>query len=271
MIAEAACLLSFALSALLLPFLEPWLTARGLVRPNFRNRMIPTAMGLAWVLVGSLACAAACLVEKRLLWATFSLALLGYGGLGFLDDRWGSRAYGGLKGHLRALLRDRLLTTGLIKAAGGALFGLGLAALIDPRSPFVWLNAFLVALSSNAVNLLDVRPGRAAKGSLLYAAALAAAGGGEALAALAIPFASLFAYLPRDLRCRAMMGDTGAGSLGAACGLAAAWFLAPAPKYACLGLLLALHALTEAVSLTRLITKSRFLSFLDRLGVREER
>ncbi|GGX36653.1 hypothetical protein GCM10010321_60190 [Streptomyces chartreusis] len=77
----------------------------------------------------------------------------------------------------------------------------------------------MIAGAAHFVNLVDVRPGRAAAAVLaLGAPGLFRAGAGAEIAATAMGAAA--AVLPDDLGERAMIGDTGAHALGAALGAA---------------------------------------------------
>jgi UDP-N-acetylmuramyl pentapeptide phosphotransferase/UDP-N-acetylglucosamine-1-phosphate transferase len=209
------------------------------------------------------------------------LAMLLYGALGAVDDRFGDRSVQGLRGHLRSLVRDRRVTTGLVKAVGGAAFGLALAAWVDAPRPggetaaragTVLLGGVLIALSANAVNLLDLRPLRAIKGFGVYLgivlalAALLAPARLPGLVWLALPVGALAAYVPIEARCRAMLGDTGANALGAAAGVAAVWGL---PWTAQLVLVIALgglHLFAERRSITAALAVHPWLDRLDRWG-----
>jgi UDP-N-acetylmuramyl pentapeptide phosphotransferase/UDP-N-acetylglucosamine-1-phosphate transferase len=166
------------------------------------------------------------------------LAALGAGAFGVYDDLYGNADRRGIRGHLTALARGEL-TTGGVKLAGiGALGVLG-GALARRGGSGVdkALAAVVVAGAANAVNLLDLRPGRAVKGAAAAAApglvrrALAggddqaSAGAGAAGPAAVLAGAGLgaaFALLPEDLGESAMLGDAGANALGALLGTAAA-------------------------------------------------
>jgi hypothetical protein len=71
---------------------------------------------------------------------------------------------------------------------------------------------------------------------------------------------------PSDLAGRAMMGDVGSNTLGAAAGLGLAMVLPPPARLAAVLVLAAFNLLCERRSLTEIIGKSRFLRFLDGLG-----
>ncbi|GAB3203129.1 hypothetical protein GCM10027261_43810 [Geodermatophilus arenarius] len=196
--------------------------------------------------------------------------------VGGYDDLAGARPEQardkGLAGHLAALRAGRV-SAGAVKVAGigaaaavaallsagghGARGGRGIADAV--------LTTGLVAGTANLVNLLDLRPGRAAKaGALAAAAGLRVPAGGLA----AGPLGAALAVLPADLGERVMLGDAGANALGAVLGLRAA---AVPSRPARAGLLAAVTALTlasERVSFTRVIEATPGLRELDRLGRR---
>ncbi len=261
-----------------------------LVKPNFQGTQIPASLGLTFLL-------AACPVYVALLFANaplfsmrqtsaFLLTTAGFGLLGLLDDKWGSRAVGGFKGHIKSLLRGKP-TTGGAKLIGGGLFALVAAWLTDYATPgdlfAVLLDAALIALAANALNLLDLRPGRAFFGFAVLSFVAASA------TAYAVVFANANAALPAtaglllfapvvlaalrevgaDARARGMLGDTGSNLLGATVGLACVCVLPVWGRVVLALVLLALNGLAERVSLSALINKTPVLARLDkRLGVR---
>jgi len=183
----------------------------------------------------------------------------GAGAVGRFDDAvGGADGTRGVRGHAAALRRGRI-TTGSLKVVGIGAAGVLSAALLPGRQrlPDLVVNAGLVAGSANMVNLLDLRPGRALKAVLLASVALDLPGPAGAAAAL----------LPADLRERSMLGDAGANSSGALLGLAVAHRLAPrSRRTAVLGLILALTAISERVSYSRIIEATPLLHWWDRLG-----
>lgn len=258
---------------LVLPPLLYWMAYRlRSLRANFRGEAIPRSFGLVLLFWSApmLALAAWLFPEVRpafLLWLT---AILGFGGLGYLDDTWGDKQTKGLRGHFTAAWRERKFTTGFLKAVGGALLALWLGHTLFPNSfPHVLLAAALIALSANAINLLDLRPGRASAVFLVIGLIHMAfwQNVGAPLVYVLIP---AFVVWARDSRAQVMLGDTGSNLLGACLGLALA--APPTPtmvSLAALIVLVALHVLAERVSITALIEKNPALRALDRLtGVR---
>lgn len=239
---------------LLAPAQQRLLRSRGLVAPNYRGEEIACPTGGLMVLVAALGW---WMVRPSLLPA----GLLLFAGLGFLDDVRGSGERRGLLGHVRAL-GERRVTTGLIKAVGGLLVAGAAAALVGGGPARVVLATLVMALSANAINLIDLRPGRALKGFILAGVPLAGFGDG----ALWPVLGAGLGLLPSDLGARGMMGDTGANALGFALGLA----LARAGSVPVLAVVLAglvlLHVYAERASISRFVDAHPLLARFDRWG-----
>ncbi|MCC2276249.1 hypothetical protein LKL35_12625 [Streptomyces sp. ET3-23] len=139
-----------------------------------------------------------------------ALAIATAAACGAYDDHAGTAdPRRGFRAHLAAL-RNGEVTTGAVK-----LFGIGAAALAagavlrrDPVDKV--LAGVVIAGSAHLVNLLDVRPGRAA-GAVLALGLIGAA---------PAPVGAAAALLKDDLAARTMLGDTGAHALGAGLGTA---------------------------------------------------
>lgn len=238
-----------------------WLARKlRLVKPNFQGVQIPAASGLTFLLLAPVSLA---------LGAGVSVAVASaLGVLGFLDDRFGDRSVGGFRGHLKALLSGKP-TTGSLKLVGGGVAALAAAYGRDGPTFAILLDAPLIALAANALNLLDLRPGRACFGFLVLAApSLIARPPGVAL------WPALGGFLlewPFDARAKAMLGDTGSNFLGALAGALAMESLPLWGRASLLVLLLSLNLTAERVSLSRVISETPWLNWLDRrLGVRGE-
>jgi UDP-N-acetylmuramyl pentapeptide phosphotransferase/UDP-N-acetylglucosamine-1-phosphate transferase len=195
--------------------------------------------------------------------------------VGGYDDLAGARPEQardkGLAGHLRALKEGRV-SAGAVKVAGiGAAAALAAVLTIrdgDSRSGALVdgvLTTGLVAGTANLVNLLDLRPGRAAKaGALTSAATLRGPAGGL----VAGPLGATLAVLPADLGERVMLGDAGANALGALVGLRLSQVPTRAGRAALLTAITALTLASEKVSFTKVIEATPGLRELDRLGRR---
>lgn len=221
---------------------------------NFEGKSIPVA-GTAVALGSLVALPIGAWRSLGVPWTTWSaapIAIAAFGVLGYIDDRWGNRSVSGFAGHIRAASRGQI-TTGFIKLLGGGLTAVLCAFLLrdmgwQAGGPLWLLKAAVIALSANAVNLLDTRPVRAALGflllsvgSLLYdptwrPAILAGCGGA-------------LAWLPLDRGRKAMLGDAGSNVLGALWSVTFVAYARWEAVVAALVLLVAFHIYAERRSL----------------------
>jgi len=277
----ACAAVAAAVCRFLVPLLATLARSGGALRPNYRGDALPVGIGAAPAVaatvaftfaagVGAVPPAAALAVSFPAL--TMALA-------GGIDDAWGDRSVRGLRGHVRAALAGRW-TTGALKAVAGVAAGLVGGVLVSPHSVAgALVAAGLIAGSANAVNLLDLRPGRAWKLLVVAWIGLALArlpargwdGAGVAgpdpiLLLAAASLGALAVYGPWDLQGRVMMGDAGANSLGALLGAGMALGLPVNAQAAALAAWAALHVIAERGSLSALIERVPLLRRMDAWG-----
>ena len=244
------------------------------------------------------------------------VASLGGGLAGYIDDvdqgaHDGGKVAKGLNGHLGALAHGQV-TTGVIKIAGIGASALAASALVGSKATSVSgkaadlaLNTVLIAGTANLANLLDLRPGRALKATVLVAtplsyfscaaaktpasgasvtsatasvtsgasgapsatpAAPASASGASAQRLLASGLnAAAITALVEDLQETTMLGDTGANAAGALLGTS----LAANDSWKLrLGTALGVVGLilaSEKVSFSKVIAANPALNWLDQL------
>ncbi len=197
------------------------------------------------------------------------------GALGALDDLAGDGSSKGLRGHLGAAARGEV-TTGAVKVVGLGVAGLVAAALLDRDRDDVGaldtlVGGAVVAGAANLANLLDLRPGRALKATVLAATPLilapAATPGRQRsrVHAAAAVGASLGVLRP-DLAGTAMLGDTGANAAGALVGTALVGRAGRGGRLVALALLTAATLASEKVSFTAVIESTPGLRELDAWG-----
>jgi UDP-N-acetylmuramyl pentapeptide phosphotransferase/UDP-N-acetylglucosamine-1-phosphate transferase len=240
-------------------------------RTNHAGHPVTLLEGPAWVggaVAGATAGAAAARLGNRPGRGSARSAVvvaIAAGALGALDDLAGGASDRGLKGHLGALARGEV-TTGTVKIVGLGAAGLVGAALSDsgrarrPAMLATLVGGAVVAGAANAVNLFDLRPGRALK--VTVAAGLPLVGGLPAAAAVG----SSLGVVRDDLRATAMLGDTGANAAGALVGLALVERTGLAGRAVALAGLAALTIASERVSFTRVIEAHPALRRLDEWG-----
>jgi UDP-GlcNAc:undecaprenyl-phosphate GlcNAc-1-phosphate transferase len=276
-----ATLIALALA----PALLRAMSGGGQLRSNYRGRRLPFPLGVLIPAAATLALVPLMLIARLAPAEIFhpeivpvALYALGVALLGLIDDTLGEPggrrgpAEGGdthprgWRGHASAVMRGEL-STGALKAAGSlglALLAMDLLGLSDGR----WLLAAAVlVLATNVFNLLDLRPGRAAKAFVALGAGLAI-GAGElrtlwTLGLLAAPALVAGGY---DLRERGMLGDTGANVLGALAGLWLVLTLSGVGQLIALAVLLAITVYGELRSISELIERTPGLRELDSWG-----
>ncbi|MFD5397902.1 hypothetical protein ACFWJW_27275 [Streptomyces sp. NPDC127097] len=187
-------------------------------RKNYAGRTVNLHAGLATATGTALAAVTAPGLPARTR-AAGALAVLAAGGCGAYDDVFGaSDPRRGFRAHLSAL-RQKEVTSGAVKLFGIGAAGLAAGVLLKERPADKVLAGVVIAGSAHLVNLLDVRPGRAA-GAVLAIGAPGLLRSGAAGALSAAPMGAAAAVLGDDLGERTMIGDAGAHALGAALGLA---------------------------------------------------
>lgn len=296
----------------------PWLFMRALVPSllglpnstvsNYRGRPVSAGLGIVWLvwsgcaIVGGVASGSvlsATLLEVLTL--AGPLALVAFA-MGLVDDAYGSSDAKGFKGHLKAMARGRLTTGGL------KLVGIGLASLVVAlivreiapwgvsevlgSDPWSWLRiggsillaGAAIALTSNFLNLMDLRPGRALKAYSVLATAAAVS---TAFLLYALPpdsglttperilgFFGLLIFLlgPAvavwrfDLGEVAMLGDAGANPMGAVAGMLIVLGLPTWGLIVYTALMFGLNLASERFSFSKVIEATPVLRWLDGLG-----
>ncbi|MEU6767559.1 hypothetical protein ABZ916_34275 [Streptomyces sp. NPDC046853] len=184
-------------------------------RKNYAGRTVELYAGPAAAL-GAVAGAVALPPRVR---GAVALAVLGAGACGAYDDVAGEAdPRRGFRAHLGAL-RCGEVTSGAVKLFGVSAAGLAAGALLKERPVDKVLAGVVIAGAAHFVNLVDVRPGRAAGAVVALAApGLLREGAAGVLAAASVGAAG--AVLPEDVGERAMIGDAGAHALGAVLGAA---------------------------------------------------
>jgi UDP-N-acetylmuramyl pentapeptide phosphotransferase/UDP-N-acetylglucosamine-1-phosphate transferase len=267
--------ISGALALALVPPALRQLRALGATRPNYRGARLPWPAGILIVLVALLSLLAlgplAQLDRGEVFYphtAAVALYVVGVALLGLLDDLLGPRLAGGPRGvleHARAL-RGGQVSTGVLKGLGSGGLALYCASALGLADGGWLLASAVLVLATHAFNLLDLRPGRAAKSLVLLGAGLTVAAGPRAawtLGAFLGPALVLGAW---DLRERALLGDCGAGALGALAGWWLVLTLSSAGLAVALALLAAVCVYGELRSISLAVERLPLLRRLDSLG-----
>lgn len=261
---------SFLLTWYATPKVSDLLKAGGAVRKNYTGQSIPTAAGISIVISITAAYFFVFVISDiyRLEMMTALTVVLGMALLGLIDDLLGTRETTGLRGHISMLLKGKL-TTGGLKALGGGGLAFGFSLVFSLSVVDIFVNTLLIALFTNAINLTDLRPGRAAKAFLfvgLFLLVFAFFDTSAGILLLVPAYGAVLAFMPFDLKGRVMLGDTGSNVMGIILGIVSVLLLPFVGRVLVLGLLIILHIYTEKYSLTETIQKVGFLRRIDEWG-----
>lgn len=258
-------LLSFLLTKIILNPVSKLLLNNGAVRENYLGKKIPIGLGLViwlgttpYLLIYGIINS-----EKNIFFILLILTttLL----VGFIDDLLGNHKIKGLKGHFLMFIRDKELTSGVLKALLISLFSLLFSYQISQNILLLIINFIILILTTNSFNLLDVRPGRTLK-VFIFASILLSIFYPASRLFLSIIIASIIAYVPVDFKGKGMLGDTGSNFLGMSMGIVLISNLSNIVKIMVMIFLVYLHIFTEKQSLTALIDKVYFLRLIDNFG-----
>lgn len=253
----------------IIPLFRSLLIESNVLRPNYKKDMIPVSMGIVFLpmlIINAIILAYFTTNFKDMLHIfIFLFGLVSMFFAGILDDIIGNRDVSGLKGHFKSLLNGKL-TTGGFKALFGGFIGLVISIPISKNIYDIVINTLIIALSTNLMNLLDLRPGRAIKGYLVISIVLLFTLGEYTRNLLLLIFPNVIAYFNQDLKAKAMMGDTGSNVLGISIGILFVMGYSLKVRLIWLAFLIFIHILTEKYSLTKIIENNKFLNFIDKLG-----
>lgn len=261
--------IGIAVTLLTIPMISRMLAKNGMLRPNYRGEQIPVSMGICFIpaLIINSIILLYCNVDTMRLLKIFILlfGIMSMAFVGFIDDSIGNRDVTGLKGHFTALLRGKL-TTGGFKAVLGGLVGLVICVSFDRTIAGIVVGTLVVALSTNLMNLLDLRPGRAIKVYLFISIILFIFASMFEREMIALILPAVIAYFYFDLKAKAMMGDTGSNVLGISIGIFIVTSHSLGVQVFWLLLLIVIHLVAEKFSITKLIEKNFILNYIDKLG-----
>ncbi|SDK50343.1 MraY family glycosyltransferase [Natronincola ferrireducens] len=238
------------------------------VAKNYKGERIPIGMGITFIPVMIINTLLLFFVfyETYTSLMIFFTAITTMAFVGIIDDLIGNRNTLGFKGHFLSFIKGKL-TTGFFKAAVGGIISLVISYVYSNTLIELVIHTFVIALFTNLLNLLDLRPGRAIKGYLVIALLFILMG------VIGLPRYILLSiigycvgYLPQDLKARSMMGDVGSNPLGISLGIIAVTSFSMTIKYLLLAFLIVIHLIAEKYSLSNIIKNNVLLNYIDELG-----
>ncbi|MFV9567583.1 UDP-N-acetylmuramyl pentapeptide phosphotransferase [Thermoanaerobacter mathranii] len=241
------------------------------LRENYKKMMIPVCGGIVFVPSLFVSIILLNLLGLKIDYQEvilLSLSLISFAG--FIDDVLGDKNVRGLKGHITMFLKGKP-TTGSLKALSGVLIAFFTSFNIGKNYiGELIIDTLIIALFTNFLNLVDLRPGRSGKTFLVISLIFLIIGKTQPYFLVLLTMI-LLVYLPEDLKAKVMMGDTGSNVLGMSLGISSILIFDLYGKLIILTLLILLHIFTEKYSLTALIEKNKVLNYLDMLGRKGER
>ncbi len=145
-------LVGFVGTLLIIPMFKKMLIEGEIVRPNYKQDMIPVSMGIVFVpmlVISSMVLAYIDRDQEHMKYLfMFLFAALSMSFAGIMDDIIGNRNVSGLKGHFKSLFKGTL-TTGGFKALYGGFVGLLISVVLTRSIPEIVLNTLIIALSTN--------------------------------------------------------------------------------------------------------------------------
>ncbi|WP_432664803.1 glycosyl transferase [Wukongibacter baidiensis] len=260
-------ILSYLFHRLTIPLVENLYTSSGFVKPNYKGEFIPCSMGIIFVFNILLVSLFLFGLEKQsnyLLIMVFILGILAMGFIGLIDDFIGDNDVKGFRGHIKMLCSLKL-TTGGLKAVFGGVIAILISTIVSKGISDFTINVLVIALFTNFINLLDLRPGRALKGFLIVSVSITPFVNNVFKTILLSFIGAALAYLPQDIKGKSMLGDIGANSLGIILGIVATGLSIEIKIVVAIFLIIA-NLYSEKRSISVLIRENRLLSFLDELG-----
>jgi UDP-GlcNAc:undecaprenyl-phosphate GlcNAc-1-phosphate transferase len=262
----------------MLPGVIRFLIQHGVTAVNYKSENIPVGMGLflgIMLIIYLLILKATDFFmfvtfiknDEMIIMHSYILTLLVILFLGWLDDTIGDKNIKGFSGHWKRWKDDKIITTGLLKIGVTGLMASWMVIETFENVHISILRLAIIVLMTNAMNLLDLRPGRTLKAFFMLCTAIFIFGtwfhSMEYLLPVLIPALIIFR---KDLKAKIMLGDTGANFLGFALGFnlsvfAPVWF-----QMVILVLLIAVHWIAARKSITTLIENHRILYWLDHWG-----
>ncbi|NDI34243.1 hypothetical protein [Chengkuizengella sediminis] len=187
--------------------------------------------------------------------------------VGWLDDQVGDSEVKGFKGHLMKLMKERRLTTGLLKALSTGVLTVWVLIILEHHPLLEVLQFFILTLMTNGVNLLDLRPGRAIKFFLLLSSVIFLISSLLNIFIYLLPVViAVLLLLPKDIQGKVMLGDSGSNLLGFVLGFC---FIIMTPWWTQISvfiLLVYMHWISEQSSITQWIQTKPFIHWIDQWG-----
>lgn len=256
---------TFAVSLLLFPLYIRILLRLGCVEYNYKKTKIPIGVGFFIFFVEAIIL----FIHKDSFFLSYWIFLLIIVLVGILDDYFGEKNIKGFSGHIKVFFQGKI-TSGLIKAVTGGVIALIISIMTGNDIYNYIINFLLIALMINAINLFDLRPGRAMKVFFIFFMILGVSTTflTDSKAGIVL-FGVLLHVFYYDINGKIMLGDSGSNLLGLHLGIWYCEFIPISYKSVIVFFLIFLHIYVEMYSISNLINNNRVLKTLDLWGARK--
>ncbi len=261
----SSTIIAISLTQYLKPQLILLLKNKGMMVKNYSGKEIVSGAGLIFIIP--------CALSVFPLWKVvgyknifiyiallFTMVLVGY-----LDDSLGEDKTKGFKGHIRGVFRGNI-STGIIKMVLTLIIGFMLSRAYFSRLTDIILSTILFCLCVNFINLLDLRPGRATKGFILFTVSVLLSSGLENIWIILPIISSLAIYIKEELHEIYMLGDTGSNLIGGILGLYIIKSASFGLRCTLIVILSLLHIVSEFRSFSVIIESVPLLKLADNFG-----
>ncbi|WP_427339223.1 phospho-N-acetylmuramoyl-pentapeptide-transferase [Caloranaerobacter sp. DY30410] len=234
---------------------------------NYELRRIPSCMGIVFVITQTITSLLSMILLEvnYIIISYYLICMLFIAVISLLDDIIGDYKIKGFKGHILNLFKGNV-TTGALKAATGFVCSFFISYFISNDLNELMINTIILVLSINFINLLDLRPGRAVKMTIVLIILLLLSQSTRNTFILISALGFLIVYLPKDLKGIMMLGDIGANTLGWTLGVQLIINMDLMIKFIALILLIIIHIIAEKYSISKIIKNNRILNYIDQLG-----
>ncbi|MFP4660880.1 MAG: UDP-N-acetylmuramyl pentapeptide phosphotransferase [Halanaerobiales bacterium] len=245
-----------------------WLVDFNLLKKNYKGQSVPVVGGVVLIVFSMLFYYILYLINfiERGLLEIYLFIVIIIGLMGLLDDIKGSKESQGLSGHLKSLMKG-YLTTGILKIIITLVLSILVSVQISNYNIYIHIiNAAVITLMTNFLNLLDLRPGRSMKFFLIVSFLLILLKKNSIVYFLPLLAVFVF-YFPFELKGRIMLGDSGANLLGAVLGFNTIIIIDSLfYKLVIMLFLLFMNIISEKISFSSVISRNRTLRWIDQFG-----
>ncbi|OLO42826.1 hypothetical protein BTR23_02165 [Alkalihalophilus pseudofirmus] len=235
---------------------------------NFLQKSVPYSIG-SFVLYSYFIFAIFSPWEIQLFSGVSIVYLLGLWLVGLIDDMIGDKQTKGLKGHIRAFIKEGTFSTALLKLTSTLILTYLWILLLAPSTIEQWVRySLILILTPHVMNLFDTRPLRVWKVTLLHIPIFLP------YVVVNVPFSYylflltfLFIFYVLEGHAVAMLGDNGATLMGGILAIITVSHTTVQQQYIVISLLVLLTIVAEKISFTKWIEKHPLMKIVDQWGL----